>query len=218
MNKVNVIAISKSLNSSDGLDVYVYEEGNIYLYSKNNLIKIKWDYQDKIHEIAFEVDEGTLEWVDIWITNGQQISRNGSIILLDNKKVKPFKKLSKDEFAKIGPVTSKIFNEFLRSRDIGNEDLRRFTKESFDEGFFTKTIADIMEYVHDYCMEESDLNNLDKQIIIRAKIEGYKFIIDFMKNLLANSNRGDEFCQKFLTRVFMLESQNFIKVDTEKNN
>jgi hypothetical protein len=75
-------------------------------------------------------------------------------------------------------------------------------------------MSEIIETSFDIPLEEIDLNVLDKQIIVRTKIEGRKFIINFIKNLLhTDDDEKEEYCAIFFSRLFMLESQNFIKVE-----
>lgn len=209
-----MIAISKEFNSSKELDVYVYKNGKIFLYSPQWDLEINWDYEEKIEELVFKVEDGILEWVDIEIEDGQEITREGNKIFIQGSIIEKFKRLTDETFAIIGPVTSKIYNEYVRSREKGHEETREFFKDSFSQGSFTKQIADIVETSFDIPLEEVDLNSLDKQIIVRVKIEGRKFIINFVKNLLHSDDpEKEEYCAIFFSRIFMLETQNFIKVE-----
>lgn len=213
LSRLHVIAVSKELNRSKELDIYVYSENKIFSYSPQWELEISWPYFAKIREIAQEVDEELFDWVDFYIKDGQEITRKDDKIFIDGKKVNPFRRLSKENFSNIGIVTSKIYNEFLRSREKSEDDTKEFLKDVFEQGFFSKEISDIIEAGFEHIIEVEDLNNLDKQIIVRTKIEGYQFIINFIKNILHNKGkRRIEFCEIFMSRVFMLESQNFIKV------
>lgn len=214
LEKLHVIAISKKLNSSNELDVYVYKDDKIFLYSPQWELEINWNYEEKVEELVFEVENNRLDWTDIEIQDGQEIKKQGNKFLVDNKRIEAFKRLTDETFAIIGPVTSKIYNEYVRSREKGHEGTRKFFKDSFNEGLFTKQMSDIVETSFDIPLEEVDLNSLDKQIIVRTKIEGRKFIINFVKNLLhSNDSEKEEYCAIFFSRLFMLETQNFIKVE-----
>lgn len=214
LQKIHIIAISKHQNNE--LEMYTYNNGIVSLYSRNGIYGSHWNYEDKINQIAMMVDEGKLEWADIWIDDGQTITRQGENILINGNEVKLFSRLSKANFAQIGPVTSKIYNEYIRSSGKDTTGFKKIIKETFTEGFFTKKVSDIIEDIYDYPIEESSLNNLDRQIIVRVKIEGYSFIINFIKNILSSDLKVKcEYCEKFLSRVFLLESQNFIKVETD---
>lgn len=210
---LHAIAVSKELNSNKELDVFVYKDNRIYLYSPQWELEISFPYDEKIRELASQVDRGELDWIDLLIEDGQEIIRRGKNFFVDGKAVKPFRRLSNQKFASVGPVSSKIFNEFLRSQEKGEKDIREILLDSFEDGLFSSQISNMVEFYYQAPIEIDEFNNLDKQIIVRIKIEGYKFIINFIKNILKTDLKEKiQYCETFLSRVFILESQNFIKV------
>lgn len=209
---LHVIAISKPSIFLKELEIFICLEERIYSYSSQLELEINWNYADKIKEIAVNVDKGKLEWADVWIEEGQEISYKGKDYYIDGEKIELIKRLSKEKFASIGPITAKIYNEYMRSNNKGEDVLREILRENFESELFTTKISEIVETEFEIAVEVEDLNNLDKQIIVRSKIEGYKFIINFIKNILhSRIEEKYEFCEMFFSRVFMLESQNFIR-------
>lgn len=201
------------MNFNREADAYIYLEGKIYAYFPQWELDTCWEYDKKIKEIAVNVDKGLLEWIDLYINDGQEIMQKGGKIYVDSKKAEAFRRLSSDVFANISLMSSKIFNEFMYSKELTNEEDKEFLRNSFDEGLFLRQISDMVESRYQTALETNELINLDKQIIIRTKIEGYQFIINFLKNILhSNANEKLDYCVMFLSRVFILESQNFIKV------
>lgn len=211
--KLHVIAVSKIFNLHNEPEIYVYKDKKIFSYSPQWELEIWWDYSDKIKEIAMNVDKGLLQWIDFYIEEGQEIEARGQNFYIENKKVEVIKRLSEDKYTNIGAVTTKIFNEFLRSREKEEEEVKEYLKEGFEKGLFTSVISDIVEFSHQNELEPGDLNNLDRQIVVRTKIEGYDFIVNFIKNILHSGvAEAVELCEMFMSRVFLLESQNYIKL------
>lgn len=205
---LHVIALSKNEQN-----ICIYKDDKIYVHSPKDGTNKSFDYQEKIREIALGVDKGLYEWVDLNIENGQKISMYEGKYSIDQKQVQPFNKLSEEEFSNIGAVTTKIYSEFLCSKEKEQSGLREILKMAHEEGAFTNQISNIVENYYQQIIEPSDLGNLDKQIIIRIKIEGYKYIINFMKNILESGHeKRYEYCDMFMSRVFVLESQNYIKL------
>jgi len=213
LEQLHVIAISKRRNSNKEFDIYVYLNDKIYLYLPQWELDTFWDYNEKIRKIAIDVDKKLIEWVDFFIEDGGEITKQGNNLYVNGKKVEPFRRLSSQVYANIGLMSTKIFNEFMCSKEVTNNEDKEFLKESFDNGVFLRQISDIVEFNYQHALEINDLNNLDKQIIIRTKIEEYNFIINFLKNILhSNAIEKIDYCIMFLSRVFILESQNFIKI------
>ncbi len=213
MEELYAIAVSKELNSNNELDIYVYKDNRIYLYSPQWELDTSWNYDEKIKDIALDVDDGLLDWVDVYIEDGQEITVADNQFYINDQKVEPFKRLSEDIFANVGVVSAKIYNEFLASKDSYGEHERNFLKESFEDGLFLREISNIIETEYQSPIETNELNDLDKQIIIRTKIEGYNFAVNFVKGLLQSElEEKEDYCIMFLNRVLMLESQNFIKL------
>lgn len=213
LGKLHIIAISKKLDLSGELGVYAYKNGKVFLYSPQWDLETNWPYKDKIVDISFMADDEIVDWVDIWIEDGQEIKRQGSHIYIDGNRVVTFKRLTDETFSIISPVSAKLYNEYTKSRNKGNNETRNFLKETFDEGLFTKEIAEIIEDNFDTVIGINELNSMDKQIIVRTKIEGYRFVINFIKNLLHSGvEEKEDYCETFFSRVFLLETQNFIEL------
>lgn len=213
MELLQIIAISKKQNHNKEWQIYAYKDNRIYLYSPQWELDTSWGYDSKIKNIAIDVDNEVLEWVDLYIEDGQEISKTNGEYFIDNQKAEPFRRLTSDVFANVGIISAKIYSEFLISKDSDDAGEKEFLKECFEDGLFLKEISDIIESDFQTPIEISELNDIDKQIIIRTKIEGYDFVIQFIKGLINSEfEEKQDYCIMFLNRVIMLESQNFIKL------
>jgi hypothetical protein len=213
LSRIHIIAIPAHRIISRELEGYVHDNDKIYLYHHEWEFEFTWEYASKIIDIAKQVDEEKLEWCDLWINDGDIIERKGQDLLIAKQQVPPFTKLSKEKFANVGLITSKIYNEFLRSKEVEEKEVKDFLKESFENGIFARYITDILEESFTGNVVVEQLNNLDKQIIVRTKIEGFRFITNFAKNILKSKVKNKiELCNLFFGRVFMLETQNYINL------
>jgi hypothetical protein len=156
------------------------------------------------------VKEGKYEWTDFYIEEGQIIGRDYDFnILVDGRVIEPFTKLQMQNPGKISDLTLKLFNEFLKTCNKDNRDMVEALKISFQDGFFRKEVDDIVK--NDVVKE---LSNLDKEIIIRTKIEGQRYIVKYVKELLVSDNY-DKYIDinYFFRRLFNLEIYQYISLE-----
>ena len=136
---------------------------------------------------------------------------DGNIVIDTNIK-ETFTRFDVENRSTISNLTLKLFNEFLKTCNKENRDMVEALKISFKDGFFRKEVEDIVK--ND---ELNELSNLDKEIIVRSKIEGQKYIIKYVKELLSSANY-DKYIDinYFFRRLFNLEIFNYIEFDKIK--
>lgn len=186
------------------------KDDKVYIYDTFGNLIVPKDYQNYIATIEHAVKEGKYEWADLTINEGQIIARDYDYnILVDNNIVDLFEKNKTQKVGTISNLTLKLFNEFLKTCNKDNRDMVEALKISFQDGFFRKEVEEIVK--NDSITE---LSNLDKEIIVRAKAEGEKYIIRYVKMLLG-SESYDKYIDinYYFRRLFNLEIYQFISFE-----
>lgn len=214
MSELKVISVEMPFLISylpiEPVQACVYKDGKIYIYDKSGNLLAPKEYSQYIDTVEHTIKQGKYEWVDFSIREGQIISRDYDYnILVDDKVVEPFTKLEKHKPGAISNITLKLFNEFLKTCNKDNKDMVEALKISFNDGFFRKEVEEIVK--ND---ELEELSNLDKEIIVRCKIEGQNYIVKYVKKLL-NSDNYDKYIDinYFFRRLFNLERYKYISFE-----
>lgn len=211
MSKLHVIAVEIPFLISylpvEPVQACVFKDGKVYIYDTYGNIVSPKEYGSYIDTIEHVIKEGRYEWTDFIVDEGQIISRDYDYnILVDNKVLEPFSKLQTQNPGIISNMTLKLFNEFLKSANKDNKDMVEALKISFSDGFFRKEVEDIVK--NDVIRE---LSNLDKEILVRCKVEGQIYIVKYVKKLLTSENY-DKFIDinYFFRRLFNLEIYQYL--------
>jgi len=211
LSKIKIIAVEIPFLISylpvEPIHACAYKDGQVYIYDTfGNLVAPK-DYSKYIATIEHAIKEGKYEWTDFTIDEDQIIARDYDYnILVDNNIIEPFTKVQAQRQGTISNLTLKLFNEFLKTCNKDNKDMVEALKISFQDGFFRKEVEEIVK--NDVITE---LSNLDKEIVVRTKIEGEKYIIKYVKYLLS-SESYDKYIDinYYFRRLFNLEVYQYI--------
>lgn len=210
-----VIAVgTRSLaNDNDVAKVraYVYYNGYICFYSAQGRAYNQQEYIKYIDFVKQGVDNQRYQWTDFWINKGQVISRDKSgNIYVDAEIVKRFSAKTKIA-GNISEYSLNLFYEFLRTINQYDENKLIALEDSYIKG----TLKDKIERRVKSNSVKS-LDEKDSEIIIRTKIEGYNYIISYVKSIL-KSNVSNKFdvINAFFNRVFFLEMYSYITNDEE---
>lgn len=216
MSELHVIAVEIPFLISylpvEPVQACVFKEEKVYIYDTyGNTVSPK-EYGSYIDTVENVIKEGRYEWTDFVIDEGQIISRDYDYnILIDNKIIEPFTKLQMQKPGMISNMTLKLFNEFLKTANKDNTDMVEALKISFSDGFFRKEVEDIVK--NDVIKE---LTNLDKEILVRCKVEGHKYVVKYVKKLLSSENY-DKFIDinYFFRRLFNLEIYQYLSFEND---
>lgn len=209
MTKVIAVQIpfQESLFENRAVQACIYKDNNIYTYDKFGKFIEKKNYSDYINVIRFAVKEGKYTWTDFEITPGQIIKRNfNQEILVGDEVIEPIGK-KKVSNKSISEITIKLFNEFLKTINKNSREMVDALKASFDDSLFRSEIENI---VAEDTIDE--LSDLDKEIVVRSRIEGYKYIVRYVKEALEEDTHDKAIrINYFFRRVFNLELNSYIE-------
>lgn len=210
MDSLRIIAVQfpfqESFFENQGVQACVYNNNFIYVYDKYGQFIEKKSYGEYINVVKFLIKEGKYEWTDIYIKPGEIVKRNfNQDIIIGDEVRNPLEKL---DLARkpVSDITIKLFNEFLKTTNRNSREMVEALRSSFDDGLFRSEIENIIK---DDVL--SELSELDKEIIVRTRIEGYKYIISYVKESL-QEDAHDKYIKinYFFRRVFNLEINSYI--------
>lgn len=214
LSKIKIMAVEIPFLISylpvEPMHACAYKDGQVYIYDTFGNLAVPKDYKKYISTIEHAIKEGKYEWSDFSIEEGQIIARDYDYnILVDNNIIEPFAKVQSQRQGTISNLTLKLFNEFLKTCNKDNKDMVEALKISFQDGFFRKEVEEIVK--NDVITE---LSNLDKEIVVRSKIEGEKYIIKYVKGLLSSSSY-DKYIDinYYFRRLFNLEIYQYISFE-----
>ncbi|MBU7007150.1 hypothetical protein [Phosphitispora fastidiosa] len=182
-------------------------EDDLCLYTNRGEIIKMAEYSSYIGTVRHVIDEGRYEWTDLTIKPGQIVSRDYDYdIMLDGIQTEPFQKLPGVNNKSMSTVTLKLFNEFLKKANSNHKDMVEALTISFHNGLFRKEIEEIVQ--NDVI---NGLSNLQKEMIVRCRLEGKGFIINHIKELL-DSEKYDKLIEinYFFRKLFVLEINDYL--------
>lgn len=192
---------------------YIYFNGFICFYSEQGKAYNKKEYIEFIDFVRRAVASKKYEWTDFWINKGQLISRDKSNnIHVDTEMISPIS--NRNRLAgNVSEMSLKLFYEFLRHVNEGNESKLSTLDVSYDKNILKDKVEKIVKSIQNKQLIERDI-----EIIVRTKIEGYNYIESYVKSVL-NSDSDSETESKyqkinsFFNRVFFLETYGYIGVE-----
>lgn len=209
MDNLRVVAVETVNDFFDNREPIVgcvYKDSELLIYDVfGNLWQSK-DYLGDFARLDQYIKKGKYDWTDFTISSGQVISRDDKgILTVDGWKTPCFRRISGGS-GEISPATMALFRNYLDAVDkhdpgivwdsfckVQDEDLERKIRKSIT--------PDRLE----------DLSYFDKEIIVKTRIFGRKFVIDYLRDL-----KYSEFDPKinkvvfFFNRLFTLEVSNYI--------
>lgn len=210
MDNLRIIAVQfpfqENFFENQGVQACAYADNFIYVYDKYGRFIEKKSYGEYINVVKFLVKEGKYEWTDIGITPGEIVKRNfNQDILIGDEVRNPLEKLDIPK-KPVSEITIKLFNEFLKTTNKNSREMVEALRSSFEDGLFRSEIENIIK--EDVL---SELSELDKEIVVRTRIEGYKYIISYVKESLQEDTH-DKYIKinYFFRRVFNLEINSYI--------
>lgn len=186
------------------------KDKKLHIYTSKGSLLNSTEYEQYIDIVAHAVNEGRFEWCDIDVEEGQKLTRNyDHDIFVDDSPREPFARLESNKQKGFSDTTLKLFNEFLKACNKDNKDMVNALEISYKDGFFRKEVEQI---VQDDTVDE--LGWLDKEIIVRCRLEGPKYVIEYVKKLWRLEDH-DKFIDinYFFRRVLNLEKHNYISLE-----
>lgn len=188
------------------VNAIVTDNYEIYIYSKFQELVSIGSYMSYIETICHRVKEGKYEWVDFTIEEGDCIHKDyGNNIMINNEPIICF--LNNGGKKKISDKFLKLFNNFLKKVNKQNKDMTNALEIALNDGFFREQVEEIISDD-----EVNELSNLDKEIIVRLKIEGSRFIEKYVETTLEIEN-PERFMNinYFFRRIFNLEVNTYLE-------
>lgn len=207
--KYYIIAVGKrpviSENEIIKVRSYVYYDGQIFFYSTQGRAYNQQEYINYIEFVKNGIQKERYEWTDFWINKGQTISRDkNNKIYVDGEIVEPFYQTSK-LLNNISELSLILYYDFLRSINTEDQNKLMLLEDSFNKGVLKDRIERNVKAI------DRKLDQQDGEIIVRTKIEGYNYIANIVKEIIA-SNRQNRFetIDGLFNRVFYLEMHGYI--------
>lgn len=210
MARLRVIAVENvSVGSSDTVEpaiACVFKDKLLHVYDTFGELYHQKEYFGSFESLEYLIKKDKYEWTDFYVEKGQLITRDISgNIVVEGDIIDPFLPLEEGG-GKISDVSIKIYYEFLKTKNKDNTEAMETLKGSSEPGALRKEIEAI---VNDSPFKE--FNDIDKELIVRCKIDGYTHLINNIKMHLKTGDyyRFDDINYMF-SRLFKLEKNNYI--------
>lgn len=210
MDEYQVIAVELpyliSYRSADQVTCCIIREKSLYLYTSDKDLVPLGKYAQNINHLLHVIREGRYEWTDFSMLPGQTISRgNNNEIIQDDYLAISFQR-HREERSRISENSLKHFNDFLKISNRHSAEMQFSLNQAYYEGVFRAEIEEIVSQDKVY-----HLNPLDKEIVVRSRLEGTDFLRSYVDRHLA-TDRSDRYLEinYFFRRVFDLEVNNYI--------
>lgn len=209
-----VIAVGNKSSASGSVSKirsYIYYNGYICFYNTQGRAYNKQEYSKYIEFVKQAVDADRYEWTDFWINKGQIITKDKSNnIYVDSELIKPFTSITRLA-GNVNEPSLKLFYEFLKSVNKDDENKLSALETTYTNGALQDKVKKIVKN-----MSAKQLDNIDKEIIVRTKIEGYSYIESYVKSVLStNKNDKHEIVNGFFSRLFFLEMYGYLSDEEE---
>lgn len=210
MARLRVIAVENvSVGSSDAVEpaiACVFKEKLLHVYDTFGELYNQKEYFGSFESLEYLIKKNKYEWTDFYVEKGQLITRDiyGNIVV-EGDVIDPFLPLEEGG-GKISNVSLKIYYEFLKTKNKDNAEAMTTLQNSFESGELKNEIESIVNN-----SPFKEFNDIDKELIVRCKIDGYNYIINSIKKHLKTGDyyRFDDINYMF-SRLFKLEKNNYI--------
>jgi hypothetical protein len=210
MARLRVIAVENvNVTTSDSVEpaiACVFKDRLLHVYDTFGELYHQKEYFGSFESLEYLIKKGKYEWTDFYIEKGQLITRDiHNNIVVEGQIIDPFLPLEEGNNG-ISDVTLKIYYEFLKTLNKNDANALETLKGSFESGEFRREIEQMIA-----ASPFKEFNDVDKQLIVRIKIDGYQYIVDRIKDTLKKGDyyRFDEINYMF-SRIFKLEKNNYI--------
>lgn len=210
MARLRVIAVENiNVSGSDAVEpviACVYKDKLLHVYDTFGELYHQKEYFGSFESLEYLIKKGKYEWTDFYIEKGQLITRDihGNIVV-EGDVISPFLPLEDGNNA-ISDISLKIYYEFLKTIYKNNANAQETLKTSFESGGLKKEIEEIVNK-----SPFNEFNNVDKELVVRLKIDGYQYIVNSIKKILKKGDyyKFDEINYMF-SRLFKLEKNNYV--------
>lgn len=210
MARIRVIAVEKihvgSLDSVEPVIACVYKDKLLHVYDTFGELYHQKEYFGSFESLDYLIKKGKYEWTDFYIEKGQLITRDmhGNIVV-EGDVIDPFIPFEEGNNG-VSDVSLKIYYEFLRTVNKSKPDSMQQLEDCFKSGELKQEIEDMV-----IKSPFKQFNDVDKELIVRLKIEGYQFLVNCIKKFLKSGDyyRIDEINYMF-SRLFKLEKNNYV--------
>lgn len=209
MARLRVIAVEKINVSGDIVEpaiACVYKDKLLHVYDTFGELYHQKEYFGNFESLEYLVKKGKYEWTDFYIEKGQLITRNSlGNIVVEGDIVDPFLPIE-DGNNNISDISLKVYFEFLKTVYKNDPQAQQTLISCYQQGEFRKEVEDIISK-----SPFKQFNDTDKELIIRAKIEGHGYLVNAIKNILKKGDyyKIDEINYLF-SRLFKLEKNNYV--------
>lgn len=211
MARLRVIAVENVYVGMDAVEpaiACVYKDNKLHVYDTFGELYYQKEYFPDFNGLKYLINKNKYEWADFYIEKGQLITRDihGNIIV-EGRIIDPFLPFENGK-GTISDISVKIYYEFLKTVNKGNSQALSILKNSYESGELKKNIERIVGNA-----PFKELNNIDKEMIVRTKIDGYQYIINAVKEILKKNDyyKLDEIHYLF-SRLFKLEKNNYVEL------
>lgn len=210
MDCLRVVAVETMCDFIDNREPImgcVYKDNELLIYDVFGNLWHSKDYLGDFAALDSCIKKGKFDWTDFTINSGQVISRDDKgVLTVDGWKTPCFRKLSAGT-GEISSATMALFREYLEVVDKYNPGI---VAESF--GGYGNLEQEIRESISADGLQ--DLSGFDKQIIVKARIFGRKFVLNYLRDL-KYSEIDPQINQAFFffSRLFTLEVSNYIFIE-----
>lgn len=185
---------------------YIYYNGYICFYNTQGKAYNKQEYVKYIDFVKQAIQANRYSWTDFWINKGQIITRDKrNNILVDNELVPPFRSRSRVA-GEISEMSLNLYCDFLKNSKLEDEDKLKLLQLSNAKKILKTKIERAVRR-----LPSKQLIDTDGEIIVRTKIEGYNYIMSYVKLVLESEDKNKyRTINDFFMRVFFLEMYGYI--------
>lgn len=213
MARLRVIAVEKVfVSGTDEIEpsiACVIKDRKLHVYDTFGELYHQKEYFGDFDSLKYLINKGKYEWSDFYIEKGQLITRDidGNVVV-EGDKIEPFLPFE-DSLGQVSNISVKVYYEFLKTCNKSNPDVLKRLKEGFESGNLKVTINAIVEK-----SPFNEFNNVDKELIVRSKTDGYKYLVDAIKeNLKSNDLYKYDNIHYLFSRLFKLEKKKFVELN-----
>lgn len=209
MARLKVIAVENISVGTDTVEpviACVFKDKLLHVYDTFGELYHQKEYFGNFEMLESLIKKGKYEWTDFYIEKGQLITRDfhGNIVVEGNV-IDPFLPFEEGN-NNISDISVKIYYEFLKSVSKNDPNALEKLRGCFESGELKKEIGEIVGK-----SPFNQFNDVDKELIVRIKIDNYQYIVNIIKKVLKKGDyyKFDEINYLF-SRLFKLEKNNYV--------